>query len=63
MNHPGLTAYRQRMAAERAQRLEDLAELVADGLSVRAASRQLGFSQSAGSRMWRDICAGRGETT
>lgn len=58
-----LTAYRQRVAAERAQRLEDLAELVAEGLTVQAACMCLGFSQSAGARMWRDICDGLGERT
>lgn len=60
MNHPGLTAYRQRVAAERAQRLEDLAELVAEGLTVQAACMCPGFSQSATAR---DICDGLGETT
>lgn len=45
----------------RASRLRDrLAELVADGLTIAAASQKMQISKSYGGKIWRDICAGLG---
>ena len=51
-----IEAHRNRLHRAREKRLEQLADLVADGWSVAAAARHLGVSQQTGHSMWRDIC-------
>jgi hypothetical protein len=58
---PGAAAWRTKLKRDRQKRLERLAELVSEGYTVAAASRELGFTQQAGSKMWRDIRLGLGE--
>lgn len=61
MANDPFAAARSRRHRERNARIEHLAELVAEGWSVSAAARHLGFSQQAGSKMWRDIRAELGD--
>jgi len=49
-------AHRDRLKRARRRRLEQLADLVADGWSVAAAAQSLGVSQQTGHSMWREIC-------
>lgn len=51
-----LTAYHQRRRVIRERRMDSLADLIADGWSIAAAARHLGFSQQSGSAMFREIC-------
>lgn len=50
-------AHRKRLRAIRVNRMLQLADLMADGLSVSAAARRLGVSQQCGSSMFREICS------
>lgn len=53
--------YHRRRRTARIERMSVLAELVAGGLTVAAASRQMGISQQNGSLLWRGIKAGLGD--
>ena len=56
MTHP----FREKQMAEAAARRDELAELVADGLSVAAASKAMGISQQRASQLWQRIKAEMG---
>ena len=51
--------WRQRKAAD--LRRNQLAEMVAEGMSFDQVRRTLGISQTRVSQMWREICTGLGE--
>jgi hypothetical protein len=53
-------AHPQTVAAR--QRLDRLAELVADGATLAAAGRELGVRQSRVGQLWKKVCDGLGET-
>ena len=53
--------YHRRRRTARIEQKSVLAELVAGGLTVAAASRHMGISQQNGSLLWRDIKAGLGD--
>ena len=57
MTHP----FREKQKAEAAARRDELADLVADGLSVAAASKAMGISQQRASQLWQRIKSEVGE--
>lgn len=60
MTHDRYAAHRRRLQSARNRRIDDLAELVANGWTITAAARSMGLSQQAGSKMWKDIKSGLG---
>lgn len=48
--------YREQQKAEAAARRDELAEMVADGMTIRAAGERLGLKFQRASQLWKRIC-------
>lgn len=54
--------YREKQKAEAAARRDELAEMVADGMTLKAAGERLGVGRARVGQMWKRICEDLGET-